>query len=76
MPITSVIVESLPGTAAVTGEALAGLAGISVYGMKDNRIVTVIEGKSPTQIDGIMRKVLDIAGVIGVYPVYAGGYGS
>lgn len=74
MPIASVIVESLPGAAALTGEALAALGGISVYGSKEERIVTVIEGESPAVIDGIMRQVLAMESVIGVYPVYAGGY--
>lgn len=74
MPVASVIVESLPGAAAVTEEALTALAGVSVYGMKEDKIVTVIEGGSPTEIDRIMRQVLAMQGVLGVYPVFAGGY--
>ena len=74
MPVTSFIVESLPGAAAMTGEALATLAGVSVYGVKDEKIVTVIEGESPAAIDSIMRQVQALESVIGVYPVYAGGY--
>ncbi len=74
MPIASIIVESLPGGAAITEAALANLAGVSVYGVKEEQIVTVIEGKDPAEIDTIMRQVQALEGVIGVYPVYTGGY--
>lgn len=74
MPVTSLIVESLPGEAATTWTTLAHVDGVSVHGMKEEQIVTVIEGESISEIDTIMRKIQALEGVVGVYPVYTGGH--
>jgi len=74
MPVASVIVESLPGAAAHTGASLTAMAGVSVYGIKEDQIVTVIEADSPAVIDLVMRQIKAMTNVIGLYPVYVGGY--
>ncbi len=57
-----------------TGEkALAGLAKmphISIYGIKGDRIIAVIEGPTLNTVDEAIRSVERLDEVICVYPVY------
>ncbi len=72
MPIASVVVEIQNGA----GETVLGLLGamreVSVFGMKENQIVTVIESSTPEAVEGILSRVRMIEDVVGVYPVYIG----
>lgn len=72
MPVSSAIVEIEGGTA---GEAvlnsLSSMPAITVYGVKDNRIVIVIEGDSIGAIESSTREIISLEGVTGVFPVYS-----
>jgi len=45
---------------------------VSVFGIKDNQIVAVIEDGDIWGIQDIIKKIYGIENVVGVYPVYAG----
>lgn len=74
MAVASLIVEFEDGSGETVLNSLARISNISVYGIKDNQIVAVIEGEDMQVIDNTIRQLYGIANVIGVYPVYAGDY--
>jgi nitrate reductase NapAB chaperone NapD len=72
MNISSAVVEIRDGEGEAVLNSLALLEKVSVYGIKDNQIVTVIEGCDMSGIQDTIKKIYGIENVIGVYPVYAG----
>ena len=72
MAIASVIVEIEDGTSEAVLGSIAQIAQTTVYGIKKNQIVTVIEGGNSREIDEVIRQLSALDKVIGVYPVYAG----
>jgi nitrate reductase NapAB chaperone NapD len=74
MPITSVIVEIKDGSSEKVLAHLARMPQVSVYGMKDSQIVTVIEDSAPAAVDAVVLQISGLEEVIGVYPVYVGGH--
>lgn len=74
MPVTSVVIEVQDGVSEDILGRLALLSNVNVYGMKENQIVTVIEGESAIEVDDTVRTIQALAGVVGVYPVYSGEY--
>jgi len=44
---------------------------VSVYGVKENQIVVVMDGDSIGVIEESIRKMQILEGVTGVYPVYS-----
>ncbi|BCB95911.1 hypothetical protein JZK55_08330 [Dissulfurispira thermophila] len=74
MAVASVIVEVEEGGGEAVLNSLASIDNISVYGIKDNKIVTVIEGESMQVIDNTIKELYSIERILGVYPVYAGDY--
>lgn len=74
MPVASVIVEIENGTGEAVLNSLAKINDVSVYGIKDNKIVTVIEGETVKEMEDTSKKLYAIEGVIDVYPVFAGDY--
>ncbi len=72
MPIASAIVEIQNGTSEAVLAGLARMRRISVYGVKENQIVTVIEGPTMHDVDAAVREVSTLDGVIGIYPVFVG----
>ncbi len=74
MAITSVIVEIEEGESDAVLGSIAQMARATVYGIKENQIVTVIEGGDSREIDEVIRQLSALDKVIGVYPVYAGDY--
>jgi nitrate reductase NapAB chaperone NapD len=74
MPIVSVIVEIEEGSAETVLSGIARIVPASVYGVKENQIVTVIEGGDTQAVGDIIRQLSAVDKVIGVYPVYAGNY--
>jgi nitrate reductase NapAB chaperone NapD len=74
MAIASVIVEIEDGASETVLGSIAQIAQATVYGIKENQIVTVIEGGDSREIDAVIRQLSVLDKVIGVYPVYAGDY--
>ena len=74
MAIASVIVEIEDGASDAVLGSIAQIARATVYGIKENQIVTVIEGGDSSAIDEVIGQLSGLDKVIGVYPVYAGGY--
>lgn len=72
MVVISAIVEIEEGTGEAVLNSLARIKNISVYGTKDNQIVTVIEGRNMQAIENTIKALYVIKNVIGVYPVFAG----
>ena len=74
MAVASVIVEIEGDFSEAVLSSLAKIHNASVYGIKENQIVTVIEGDTPHTIEETIKQLYSLEGVIGVYPVFAGDY--
>lgn len=74
MAVASVIVEVEADSCEAVLNSLAGFNNVSVYGIKDNQIVTVIEGNDMKSIEDTIKALYEIDKVTGVYPVFGGEY--
>ena len=72
MAISSAVVEISNGSSEAVLNSLALMENVSVYGIKDNQIVAVIEESDALCIQNTIKKIYGIEDVVGVYPVYAG----
>lgn len=72
MTISSAVVEIRNGAEEAVLNSLAHIEKVSVYGIKDNQIVMVIEDMDMPGIQDTIKKIYSIDDVVGVYPVYAG----
>ncbi|MHB1011805.1 MAG: chaperone NapD [Desulfobacteria bacterium] len=72
MVISSAVVEIRNGSGETVLNGLARIENVSVFGIKDNQIVAVIEDRDIRGIHDTMKKIFGIESVVGVYPVYAG----
>jgi nitrate reductase NapAB chaperone NapD len=72
MVISSAVVEIINGSSETVVNSLAGIDNVSVFGIKDNQIVAVIEDGDIWGIQDTIKKIYGIESVVGVYPVYAG----
>lgn len=70
MSIASVVVEIRSGSGQNVLAHLALMPTISVYGMTENQIVTVVEGSGPVAVEGVLKEVQMLDDVLGVYPVF------
>ena len=71
MNISSAVVEIRDGADEAVLGSLARFENVSVYGIKDNQIVMVIEDRDMRSIQDTIKKIYGIESVVGVYPVYA-----
>lgn len=74
MAVASVIVEIEDNSMEQVLPALGKVPGISVFGVKDNQIVTVVEGETLSSVNEIIKRLSEFERVTGVYPVYAGAH--
>jgi len=72
MAISSAVVEIRSGSGETVLNSLARIENVSIFGIKDNQIVAVIEERDIWGIQDTMKKIYGIENVVGVYPVYAG----
>ncbi len=70
MPIASMVVELLDGANETALGRLAAMPSLSIYGIRDNRVVAVVEELTPALIDDVARRIALMEEVRGVYPVY------
>ena len=71
MPVSSAIVEIEEGTGEAVLSSLSTMTAITVYGMKENKIVIVIDDDSLGVVDESTKKIMSLEGVTGVFPVYS-----
>jgi nitrate reductase NapAB chaperone NapD len=71
MPLSSAIVEIEEGTDEAVLNSLSSIHAVTVYGMKENKIVIVIDADSLGVIEESTMKILSMEGVTGVFPVYS-----
>jgi len=69
MSIAGIIIEVQNGAEASVLTGLAQISQISVYGVKENQIVTVIEADNAASVNDTVSRVSLFDGVLGVYPV-------
>lgn len=74
MPVVSVIVDIENNSGEAVLHILATVGNISVYGIKDNQIVAVIEGRDMKAIQNTIKILYSTKNVLGTYPVFACGY--
>jgi len=71
MNVTGLIVEFEPGMGEAVFQGLALLDSVTVYGVRDNKIVVVIEAESVHAIGGHLKEIEKIDYVTGLSPVYS-----
>jgi nitrate reductase NapAB chaperone NapD len=71
MPVSSAIVEIEESAGEAVLSSLSSMHTVTVYGMKENRIVIVIDADSLGVIEESTRKIMSMEGVTGVFPVYS-----
>ena len=71
MPVSSAIVEIEEGTDEAVLSSLSSMDAVSVYGIKENKIVIVIDADSLGIIEESTKKIMSMEGVTGVFPVYS-----
>ncbi|GAB4377341.1 MAG: hypothetical protein Kow0042_24930 [Calditrichia bacterium] len=72
MPITGVIILTMPDKANQVLACLQGYENITTYGIyKTNNIVAVMEGRSAEELERYSDQLREqIPGIIGIYPTY------
>jgi nitrate reductase NapAB chaperone NapD len=71
MNVTSIIVEIEPGTSEAVLRSLALIDKVTVYGVKDEKIVVVLEEETPDAIEELAKKVEAIEHISGLSPVFS-----
>ena len=71
MPVSSAIVEIEESAGEAVLSSLSSMDAVTVYGMKDNKIVIVIDAESLGVIEESTKKIMSMEGVTGVFPVYS-----
>jgi len=74
MPVLSVIVDIEEGSGEAVLHSLAAINNISVFGVKDNQIVAVIEGKDIRAVNKTINMLYSTKHILGAFPVLACGY--
>ncbi len=70
MSIAGTVVEIRDNTGERALGRLAKIPHVSIYGIKGERIVAVVEGPTPKTLDDAIKSVALLDEVIRVYPVY------
>jgi len=71
MPVSSAIVEIEESAGEAVLSSLSSMEAVTVYGMKENKIVIVIDADSLGIIEESTKKIMSMEGVTGVFPVYS-----
>ena len=71
MPVSSAIVEIEESAGEAVLSSLSSIDAVSVYGIKENKIVIVIDADSLGIIEESTKKIMSMEGVTGVFPVYS-----
>lgn len=71
MPVSSAIVEIEESAGEAVLNSLSSMDAVTVYGLKENKIVVVIDADSLGVIEESTKKIMSMEGVTGVFPVYS-----
>lgn len=71
MPVSSAIVEIEESAGEAVLSSLSSMEAVTVYGMKENKIVIVIDADFLGIIEESTKKIMSMEGVTGVFPVYS-----
>jgi nitrate reductase NapAB chaperone NapD len=72
----SLVVEIEDGTCEAVLGSLAVIKNVSVYGIKDNRIIVVIEGEDINAVEETVRRIYPGGRITGVHYAFTGIYAS
>lgn len=70
MNVTSVVVEIQPGMSGAVLHSLALMDKVSVFGVKDDKMVVVLESSSPEELEKTTAGLQDLEFVTSVNPVF------
>jgi nitrate reductase NapAB chaperone NapD len=72
MPIAGVVIITDKKKTAHVLNKLNSIENITTYGVhKDNNIIAVFEGETPTQLEKLNDEILNsVEGIYGIYPAY------
>lgn len=68
--VSSAVVVALPQALAAVEEALAAMANVEVFAIKDGKIVLVIEGRTSGELGATLSQISALAGVVAANMVY------
>lgn len=71
MNVTSVVVETQPGMSGAVLHDLALMDRISVFGVKDDRMVVVLESATPDELESMTVALQNMEFVTSVNPVFS-----
>lgn len=71
MTVTSFVVETQPGMSGAVLRDLALMDRISVFGVKDDRMVVVLESATPDELETMTAALQNLEFVTGVNPVFS-----
>ena len=71
MPVSSAIVEIEESAGEAVLNSLSSMDAVTVYGLKENKIVIVLDADSLGVIEESTKKIMSMEGVTGVFPVYS-----
>lgn len=74
MAVASVIVETEEGAVETVLNSLDIISQASVYGVKDNQIVVVVEGDDLRAVNEVIEHFCTIDKIMGVHSVFASDY--
>jgi nitrate reductase NapAB chaperone NapD len=74
MAILSVVVQVQASRGEAVSEGLAAISGVNIYGIRDDQVVTVLEGEDMAGVDALVREIMVVPDVLGVFPVYGTDY--
>jgi nitrate reductase NapAB chaperone NapD len=74
MAVASMVLEISDGASDTVLASLGRLQQVSVYGIKEDRIVVVVEGDSVQSLEESLKMLAAIDQVTAVYPVFTATY--
>lgn len=70
MEIVGLIVQAERGSSEALSQLLAGKEHVTLYGVRDNRIVLMLDTDDIHIIARSTKEINDMSSVVGVYPVF------
>ena len=70
MPITSLLVESMPGRVTLVRDQLASLPGVEIHGLQDEMVVIVVDTLTHEEDRRLVQAIGALEGVVHAIPVF------
>lgn len=71
MVISSLVVDTVPGTEDAIAQSLAAIDGVEVHNREENRLVVTIEAETVDASHAVASSFIEIDGVMNINLVYA-----